>query len=903
MMPPDSPEAGNAPSAHHLMDQAQRRLIAIIENTTDFISMALPDGMVIYINRAGRRLVGLRENDLLASRHIQDFHPPEVAASVLEVALPAALRDGTWSGEATLRALDGRLIPVSQVIIAHHDDHGRPSHFSTIARDLTAQKQAEAALIASWSQLQLAQHIAHLGSWELSHPDNRLIWSEEIYRIFELDPMRFGASYEAFLGFVHPGDRQKVDEAFTQAVRDRKPYETTHRLLLAGGRIKWVHERGNTVYNTDGKPVRTIGTVQDITSRIKAMEALRESRNRLGSLIHSVDGIVWEVEVTTFRFTFVSEQAERILGYPAAMWLEDPEFWSKHLHPEDRDAAVAYCRESTARMQDHQFEYRMLAADGREVWLKDIVTVLVENGRPAKLRGIMVDITAQRRAERERRESETRYRILFDGNPQPMWVYDTETLRILTVNEAAVAHYGYTREEFLGLTIKQLCPLGDPACDDGPAGGNPCHTTGERHHCRKDGSVLIVEVYSHPLNFADRPTVLVIANDITEKKRLEEKFLRAQRLENLGLLAAGIAHDLNNVLSPVLMGATLLRLRATNPADVPILETLEKSATRGANLVRQILSFARGAGENALIQPKHLLRDIAELIEETFPKSIQFDAAIPKDLWTIHCSPTQFHQILLNLCINARDAMPHGGTLHLSASNRRFSLVTDSTPAGIQPGPYVVIEVGDTGSGIPPEIIERIWEPFFTTKGEKGTGLGLSTVRGIVHDHGGTITVDSRIGHGSTFRIYLPAADASAEPSTTPLHTPPLPVGRGELVLVVDDETDIRNLVATVLTQHGYRVLLAANGTEALTLFTPRATEIPLVISDIRMPELDGPALAHALPRFNSAVKILFITGAPSIQKGGSLPPHMPLLTKPFSPTELLTQVDHLLHPAPAASN
>jgi PAS domain S-box-containing protein len=1022
----------SAPSAHHLTDQAQRRLIAVIENTTDFIGMALPDGTIIYVNRAGRRLVGLGENDLLAGRQLQDFHPPEAGARLRHEALPAAQRGGTWSGESTLLASDGRSIPVSQVLIAHFDDIGKVSHFSTIIRDLSAQKQAEAALIASWAQLNQAQRIARLGSWELSLPSLRLTWSEEIYRICETDPTKFAVSYEAFLGFVHPDDRRKVDQAYAHAVKSRLPYEITHRLLLPDGRIKWVHEHGETAYGPTGEPLRTVGTMQDITARIQTMEALRESRMRLEEIIHSLDVVVWEADARTFQITFISERVERLLGYPRRQWLEEPEFWRKHLHPEDRDTAIAFSSAAAQQMKDHRFEYRLLAASGRVVWVKDIVTVLSEDGRPAKLRGIMMDITEQKYAEHALRqshetldrlfntvhfcavcldrdfnfiqvnrayaeacarpvdffpgknhfalypqadneaifrevvqtgrpftalakpfcfpdhpewgvtywdwtlhpvknpagqvegllfilldvtkrklaedtlrESEARYRLLFENNPQPMWAYDTVTQRFLTVNEAAIAHYGYTREEFLALTIDRLRPPGEPAANgkNSPS-GPPGRTTGEWRHRLKDGRLISVEILAHSLTLDGRPAMLELVTDITEKKKLQEQLLRAQRLENLGLLAAGIAHDLNNVLSPVLMGATLLRLRAANPADVPILDTLEKSATRGANLVRQILSFARGTGEGALVQPRHLLRDLAELIEETFPKSIRFEADLPKDLWVIHGSPTHFHQILLNLCVNARDAMSRGGSLRLRAANQHLDAMPATAPAAARPGPYVVIEVTDTGTGIPPEALEHIWEPFYTTKGDKGTGLGLSTVRGIVHDHGGFITLDTRVDHGSTFRVYLPAAETPVE-TTAPAapHAPTLPAGRGELVLVVDDEPHIRNLTAEILSQRGYRVLTAAHGTEALTLFTPRATEIALVISDVRMPELDGPALAHALPRFNPAVKILFITGAASVREGGaSLPPHRPLLGKPFTPDELLIMVDRILHGATPAA-
>jgi len=350
------------------------------------------------------------------------------------------------------------------------------------------------------------------------------------------------------------------------------------------------------------------------------------------------------------------------------------------------------------------------------------------------------------------------------------------------------------------------------------------------------------------------------------------------------------------------MGAPLLRMRASHPSDLRVLDGIENSAGRGAALVRQILSFAQGAsGEKALIQPKHLLRDIGGFIRQTFPRHVHFVEDIPNDLWVMQGNATQIHQVLLNLCVNARDAMPQGGTLRLRAENRRLDDASgERPPQHTEDGPYLMLEVSDTGTGIPPGILERIWDPFFTTKGEgKGTGLGLATVRGIAANHGGFVRVESTVGQGTKFQVFLPAAD---QPNTSSVAAVAqfLPRGKGELVLVVDDETGVRELITAALGRYGYRVLASANGSEAMALYAPRAAEIALVVTDLGMPEMGGGDLAVALTRLNPGVKVLFMSGAGAgAGPDDNLPADAPFLPKPFAIDKLVIAVRDSLEAGP----
>jgi two-component system cell cycle sensor histidine kinase/response regulator CckA len=429
---------------------------------------------------------------------------------------------------------------------------------------------------------------------------------------------------------------------------------------------------------------------------------------------------------------------------------------------------------------------------------------------------------------------------------------------------------------------------------------------GEFHLHNKLGKLLVMEISASLIRDenGEPKARLSICTDVTAKKNLEEQFLRVQRLESIGMLASGIAHDLNNVLAPILMAAPVLRVNVTDPGDLRIIASLERSAERGAGLVRQILAFAHGvSGSHQLIQVKHLLRDTVSVIEETFPKNILLEERFANDLWPTMGNPTQIHQILLNLCVNARDAMPEGGTLTILAENCMLDYLGAQAFDGASPGPWLVLHVEDSGTGIPPEVLAHIWEPFYTTKGVgKGTGLGLSTVRGIVENHNGFIELKTQPGHGTAIRVYLPAAEVTTN-GEKPVSAHPFAIrGNGELVLIVDDEATIREISAATLSHYGYRVLIARDGTEAVALFATRSREIKLVITDISMPNLDGAHLAVVVHQLNPAVKILAMSG---LNSGGPDREHTKdfanaFLTKPFKAEALLHTVHRLLHTEPS---
>ena len=468
-------------------------------------------------------------------------------------------------------------------------------------------------------------------------------------------------------------------------------------------------------------------------------------------------------------------------------------------------------------------------------------------------------------AERGRLEQRFREQAaLLDKTTDAIVVSDLEH-RITYWNKGAEKIYGWAAGEVIGRRASELFYRELTQFETAVTSiVKYSEWTGEIQQVNRAGGTLLVEARWTLLhNAAGQPQgILAINTDITEKKKLEQQFLRAQRMDSIGTLAGGIAHDLNNALTPILMSIELLKLQKQDPRGMNMLSTIDNSAKRGAGMVRQLLTFASGLeGKQLAVEVGQLLKEIETIANETFLKTIQVRSEIPADLWTVQGDPTQLHQVLLNLCVNARDAMPDGGTLKLSAWN----LMIDQHYVGLnsegEPGPYIVIQVKDTGTGMPPEVIERIFEPFFTTKElGKGTGLGLSTSLGIIKSHHGFLHVDSVPGVGTKFLVYLPAQAAAATAVPASVENE-LPRGQGELVLVVDDEADVRQVVQQILEAFGYSVLLAADGIEASALYASRKEEIAVVVTDMMMPLMDGPATIQALMNLNPQGRIIAASG------------------------------------------
>jgi two-component system cell cycle sensor histidine kinase/response regulator CckA len=394
--------------------------------------------------------------------------------------------------------------------------------------------------------------------------------------------------------------------------------------------------------------------------------------------------------------------------------------------------------------------------------------------------------------------------------------------------------------------------------------------------------------------------VTPINTDVTERRQLESCFLRTQRLESIGTLASGIAHDLNNILSPILISAPMLG-EGLGPVEVQrIARNIEISAQRGADIVKQLLTFGRGVeGERTVLSLGQMITEVARMAKETFPRHIHIERDVPKDLWPVLGDPTHMHQVLLNLCINARDAITSEGTLRVSAENRELAGSDDLLEPGCRPGRYLVLTVSDTGSGIPQAVLDRIFDPFFTTKPEgKGTGLGLSTVIGIVRNHGGFVRVRSEVGQGSEFIVYLPAVETTRP--VEPEEGGQRPRGRGETVLLVDDEDGVLQATAELLRTEGYHVLTSVDGIEALAVYSENQSSIAVVVTDVMMPSMDGAAMTRVLRKLDHRLRIIATSGLESDSRFEEL--HQlgiqAFIPKPFTAKQLLSTLRRVLDEA-----
>jgi PAS domain S-box-containing protein len=407
-------------------------------------------------------------------------------------------------------------------------------------------------------------------------------------------------------------------------------------------------------------------------------------------------------------------------------------------------------------------------------------------------------------------------------------------------------------------------------------------------------SITVESRWTLARNERGQPDYILVTNtDITEQKKTQEQLLRAQRMESIGTLAGGIAHDLNNILSPVLISVDMLQLKSQDADTSRWLGVIKESTERGADLIKQVLGFARGMqGERIQIQLKHIIKDLVGVMKETLPKSITLRSEIDPALWIISADPTQIHQILMNLCINARDAMQSGGILTVKAKNMNLDENYARLNIEAKPGNYVLVTVSDTGTGMTHEVQQRIFDPFFTTKEfGKGTGLGLSTALTIAKSHGGFINVYSEPGKGSRFSVYLPVTGIPAAETEKSIRS--LPRGDGELILVVDDEESIREITEATLQQFGYKVLTAADGTEALAVFAPRSADIAAVLTDMAMPYMDGVVLIRALKKIDPTVRAIAMSGLKNPEHAAELHELNVTLTlsKPFTAEDLLTVV------------
>lgn len=602
------------------------------------------------------------------------------------------------------------------------------------------------------------------------------------------------------------------------------------------------------------------GMAWDITSQKAAELELRVSEERFRMLARATRDAIWDWNIATGELWW-NEGFEELSGCQKAEIQPTLQFWSERIHPLDRQRVEASLREALdGGGRSWSSEYRFLRRDQSTAYVLDRGHIIrTPDGRAARMIGGMTDLTEWKLAQERLIEQAT----LLDQTTDAIFVCGIDQ-RARYWNRGAERLYGWGADEIAEARFLDLLHARPEDCQAAlEALLKEGSWQGELEQRTKSGRPITTFCRWTLLHSGETPSVLAISTDITERKRIEQQLLQSQRMESIGTLAGGMAHDLNNVLAPILMSIGLLKLDESDAGRIAVLESMEKSAQHGAELVRQVLSFARGArGERVAMKLQPVVAEIERIIKDAFPKDIQLVTDLPLDLWPIFADPTQIRQVLMNLCVNARDAMPGGGRLSVSARNMELDEACVVLNHEAKPGPHILIQVEDTGEGISREVQERVFDPFFTTKAlGKGTGLGLATVLGVVKSHQGFVNLHSEKGAGARFMVYLPAIIDAAEAQAASLEQSHLPKGSGQMVLVVDDEESIRAVTRKILERFGYRVVLASNGAEAVSLYARMSKEIDLVLTDMAMPIMDGPAAIVAIQLINPRARIIASSG------------------------------------------
>lgn len=638
------------------------------------------------------------------------------------------------------------------------------------------------------------------------------------------------------------------------------------------GGLYWVAATITPFMNADGLAYQYVSIHTDISHVKAAEEAQRKSESRLSFLVSSSPVTIYtRSSEAPFSLTYVSPNVCPLMALEPSSFTDDPDFWLAQVHPDDRTRVQDGLINKQSR-EAHQHEYRLRNGEGEYRWVQDQSRLACdESSTTAELVGYWVDITDRKRIEAELSrfnheleqrvaeqtqsvmESERFARSTLDALDAQVLILDKQGT-ILAANRAW-QHFGtlHTTERTTpeGLNYLDFC---DEECETSVSAATPLATgirdviEGRRSdflyeyacHRADETRWLVCRVKRFPGEGAVR--VVVSHEDVTTMKLIERQHMRSQRLESIGTLAGGIAHDLNNSLAPILMGIDILK--EDYPKESKLIEMVQASAQRGAGMVKQLLAFAKGVdGERVEFEPATLLSELERLMKGSFPKNIELQVTCCADVPRLVGDPTQLHQVLLNLCVNARDAMPHGGRLTVEARLVEVDALYARTLPGAHVGAYVKLRVQDTGDGIPPQILDRIFDPFFTTKSaERGTGLGLSTVVGIVKGHQGFVQVHSLPGQGTVFEVYLPAGPAPAglARSRDGAPSPHSFRGQGETVLFVDDEPALREVGFTVLKRLNFLPVTAVDGHDALEVLRTHGPAIKAIITDLHMPVMDG---------------------------------------------------------------
>lgn len=746
--------------------------------------------------------------------------------------------------------------------------------------------------------LQFAGRLAGFAGWSLDASTREQYWTRELFSIFGLDADSGAPSYEDAVALYVEPHRSAIFAAVELCLRDGDPFDLEAVVRTRSGELIPVRAVGQSVRDASGAIVRVQGALVDLTGvvrereeRIAAQDALRATLDQIG------DGFVSFDE--DFRYTYVNPAAEAALGIPGPQLLGEV-IWDALPGAYESDFGACYRRAMTEQVSTSARAFY----DHLGRWFESIAYP-TSSGLAVYFRDVTVEEERNRELQRLLAQAEA-LASLLDASNEAMIIEDLDNV-ITYWNQGAEQIYGWSAREAVGRHAGELL-YADASVFEQPAAAllRDGRWSGELVQRTKEGRDVIIQCrWQAVTDETGRPTQFFAVNsDVTSQRREREQQVRAQRMESLGTLAGGIAHDLNNVLTPLLMSTQLLRQQQSNPDHDRMLETMESSIVRGAHMIRQVLTFARGVeGKRAAFDVATVVDEVHTFASQVLPKSIECLCVADSGLVVVG-DRTQVLQVLMNLVTNARDAMPDGGRVTVGARSVTLS-GSAAVSLMIAPGDFVAISVTDTGIGMDAHTREHAFEPFFTTKEQgKGTGLGLASSLAIARGHGGVLTVDSTLHMGSTVTVLLPIASDAEVLEEADVVRPVVVRGHGETILVVDDERLVRDSVMATLRAQGFTTLGAAHGQDALTIIDRRGGDVALVITDVMMPVMDGPALTARLAARYPHIPVIAASGldAPvDPSRWGSVRP-VRILSKPFATDALLRAVSRVLAgPSPEA--